>query len=415
MAGGFGTGKTKALTLELLKDIAIPQNYGVLGRKDLIELRSTTLQELFELLPSEVITSHNASERIITFQNGSTLFYTNLDVGRDAIQRISSLNLGFCAVDQLEEVDESVFLAIRGRLRRANTRRCFYATCNPAGHDWLYRTWKENEMLKQAGLSANDDYALFEAITTENIYLPPDYIRDLMSYPEQWKRRYVFCSWDNFEGLVYSEFDATRHLMDYFEPDPHREYIHFHIMDYGFQNPTAILFVAYDVEDRIAYIYDEYYQSGMLIPDIANDYKTNPYWKQAKRIADPSIYHTDKDGRSIFTDFLQYGVFWARGSNDKVRGFVRVNQLFKENRLKITKNCINFVREINDYKWKEQKPFTNRNLPEEAQAHNDHLMDALRYFANALYDGIVENDKQLLVRPHRGRFFASQQPYKKVF
>lgn len=387
----------------------------MLGRKDLIELRSTTLQELLDMLPPEVIASHNASERIINFQNGSTLFYTNLDVGRDAVQRISSLNLGFCAVDQLEEVDESIFLAIRGRLRRANTRRMFYATCNPAGHDWLYKTWKENEMLRQAGLSSNDDYAVFEAITTENIYLPEDYVKDLMSYPEQWKRRYVYCSWDNFEGLVYSEFDATQHLIDYFEPDPKKKYIHFHVLDYGFQNPTAILFIAYDPETRTAVIYDEYYRSGMIIPDIANDYKTNPYWKEAKRIADPSIYHTDKDGRSIFTDFLQQGIFWGRGSNDKVRGFVRVNQLFRQGRLKITKNCINFVREINNYKWKQQKPFIQKNLPEEAQAYDDHLMDALRYFANALFDGVVENEPDVINKVTRGRFFASRQRFSKVF
>ena len=39
LAGGWGTGKTTAICLEMSKDIQIPNNYILLGRKDLQELK----------------------------------------------------------------------------------------------------------------------------------------------------------------------------------------------------------------------------------------------------------------------------------------------------------------------------------------------------------------------------------------
>ena len=405
LAGGFGTGKTTSIVLELLKDIAIPNNYGLLGRLDIIELRSTTLAELLHFLPDAAIQSHNATERIIKFVNGTQLFYTNLDTTKGAEDRISSLNLGFACVDQLEEISESVFLAIQGRLRRQNSRRMFYATCNPAGHDWLYYRWKVNEMNREAGNTYNEQYRLFEAQTYENIYLPKDYLEELMQYPEQWRKRYVECSWDNFEGLVYAEYDENKHLIDGFEPKEGHRYQHIHVLDYGYTNPTAILFAAYDLDEQVCYIYDEYYKTGMIIPDIANDYKAmNKYWRDAYRLADPSIYSTDKDGKSIYVDFLAQGIFWGRANNDKARGFNRVNTLFKQGRLKVTKNLINFRKEIGDYRWKEASLFGDKNAPEEPKKAKDHLMDCLRYLANAIEDGGLPQNA-VIMKEATGRYF----------
>lgn len=415
LAGGFGTGKTTSIVLEALKDIAIPNNYGIIGRLDILELRSTTLKELFHYIPQDAIVSHNATERVITFANGSSLFYTNLDTSKGAESKISSLNLGFGVVDQLEEIAESVFLAIQGRLRRSNARRCFYASCNPAGHDWLYHRWKVNELQRQAGLSYNHNYRLFEATTYENIYLPDDYVEELEQYPEQWKKRYLLCSWDNFEGLVYDEYNEAEHLIDDFAPKEGEQYLLVHALDYGYTNPTAILFGAYSLSEKVLYLYNEYYQSGKIIPDIANDYRSaDANWKNAYRIADPSIYHTDKDGKSIYYDFLREGIFWGRANNDKMRGYNRVNTFFKQGRLKVCKHLINFRREIGDYRWKRVNLFGTQNAPEEAVKNKDHLMDALRYLVNAIEDGVIEKT-DAIVAPARGRRYAVYGRSIKVF
>lgn len=374
LAGGFGTGKTTSLCLEVIYELLkFPNNYGLLGRKELPELKSTTLKELLDILPPELIYDHNKQDRYIKLINKSELYYMNLDDARAAVNKITSLNLGFAAIDQLEEINEEVFLAIRGRLRRENSHRNFFATCNPAGHDWIYNRWK---------LNPTKNYELFEATTLENIYLPEDYILDLLSYPEKWIKRYVYCSWDDFEGLVYDEFTEALHTFDG-DYEPNENDTHIHVLDYGFRNPTCILFAATDY-DGITRIYDEYYQSETLIEDIAMGYRKNPFWEKAIRIADPSIHRVERDGNNVAGEFDRFGVYWDRADNDVRQGINRVNQLFKNGKLLIHRRCRNLLREIGNYKWKSIKPGQMRNEYEEPIKKDDHAMDCLRYIANYL-------------------------------
>lgn len=373
LAGGFATGKTTSLCIETLAELcAFPYNYGVLGRKDLAELKSTTLKELLDICPDEIIKNHNKSDKFITFMNGSELYYMNLDDARAAEEKIKSLNLGFAAVDQLEEIGEIILLAFQGRLRRANTNRNFFATCNPAGHDWLWERWKNNP---QPG------YELFEAITLENIYLPKDYLQELLNYPKNWVKRFVYCSWDDFEGSVYSEFNEKLHVINSYQPSPFDQ--HYVILDYGYRNPTAILFAATNFDGETI-IYDEYYQSGKLIPEICEILQHFPYWKKSTALIDPSTKNRQRDGKSIHDEFLDNGFYFEPAVNDVSQGIDKVNQFFKNNLLKITKNCVNTLSEMGKYKWKELKPGASREDMEEPVKRNDHTMDCMRYLVNKI-------------------------------
>lgn len=395
LAGGFGSGKSTSLAIEVLKEVfSYPQNYGVLGRKDLGELKSTTLKELFDICPPKLIIDHNKQEKTIKFINGSVIYYMNLDASREAVEKIKSLNLGFVAIDQLEEIAEDIFFAFQGRLRRLVASRNFFATCNPAGHDWVWRTFKINDMLHH-GQSVmykdgqyNPDYALFEATTLENIYLPEDYVKQLLGYPKQWVDRFVYCSWEDFEGMVYNEFNERVNVIDYYEPREGET--HIHAMDYGYRNPTCILFASTDY-DGVTTVYDEIYERERLIPDIASMYKSNVYSKKATRIADPSIHKTERDGKNVFQEFNENGVWWDRADNNVLQGISRVNQLFSVGKLRITKNCVNLLTEIGDYKWKAIKPAQERNNFEEPVKKDDHAMDALRYLVNYLSIPQIKN------------------------
>ena len=91
LAGGFATGKTTSLCLEIIKEsFKYDKNYGVLGRKDLPELKSTTLKELLDICPKELINKHNKQDRTIQFVNGSELYYMPLDDAREAVEKIKS-------------------------------------------------------------------------------------------------------------------------------------------------------------------------------------------------------------------------------------------------------------------------------------------------------------------------------------
>ena len=390
LAGGFATGKTTTLCLEILKELFKHENnYGVLGRKDLQELKSTTLKELLEILPSELISNHNKQDRIIRLVNGSELYYMNLDDAREATDKIKSLNLGFVAIDQLEELQENIFLAFQGRLRRQESSRNFFATCNPAGHDWLWGRWKNQP--------PNEEYQLFEAITLENKYLPADYVKELLDYPERWVKRYVYCSWEEFEGLVFNEFIESKHKIEPYEPADSEKYTF--VLDYGFRNPTAILYAATDY-DGITRIYDEYYESGKLVSYISEQILKKKAAQKAYMLADPSIHKVERDGNNVFNEFLENGIFLSRADNNVLQGINRVNQLLKDGRLLICANCVNTLREIGGYKWKAIKPGEVKNEYEEPIKRDDHTMDDLRYLANYIIVPKEQVEQEIVTRPH---------------
>lgn len=379
LAGGFATGKTTSLALEVIKELLkYNKNYGVLGRKDLGELKSTTLKELLDLLPDELIKSHNKQDKVLTLHNGSELYYMNLDVSREAVEKIKSLNLGFVAIDQLEEINEDIFLAFQGRLRRHDASRNFFATCNPAGHDWLWRKWKKSP--------PTDQYKLFETTTLENIYLPKDYVEELLQYPPRWVKRYVYCSWEDFEGIVYNEFIESKHTIDPVDPQDLQAQTKFYIvMDYGFRNPTAILYAFTDYDGRTI-VYDEYYKEEQLISKIARDVKSRQMSPMTTFLADPSIARRERDGYSVWDDFNNdNNIYWQKANNVVMQGINRVNELFMDDKLYITKNCVNLISEMGAYKWKPLKSGEEKNEPEEVIKKDDHACDALRYLVNEVY------------------------------
>lgn len=428
MSGGFGTGGTTALAIEMTYQLLnYPGNTGLLGRLDSVELESTTLVELFEVLPIQTIARHDKQKRVIYLWNKSRLIYMGLDDTKNAVNKIKSMNLGFACIDQLEEIDETIFLALQGRLRRHNSERCFFAKCNPEGHNWAWERWvrqpladyliannidkeaadKALKLIKMAqlgnitidritdsitdktGLSEEfimkiyekSQYDYFPAVTMDNVYLPPEYVNQLLSYPEKWKRRYVYNSWDNFEGLVYSEFTQKNVETAYIPEDSDG---HIHVYDYGYRNPACILFVAVDY-DGIIHIYDEYYESEKLIIDQNIAYKKNKYWKNAYKLADPSINRAERDGGSVFDTWNDFGVWWNNANNDVRQGIDRVNQFLKEGRIKVSKRCVNLLSEIGNYRWKQLKLGEEKNEYEEPIKQNDHAMDNMRYLVNHIW------------------------------
>lgn len=448
-AGGFGTGKTLSLGIEILIQLmTYPKNYGVLARKDLQELKSTTLKDFFEVCPEKVIAHHDKQNKTITAINGSQIYYMNLDSAREAERKIKSLNLGFVAIDQLEEIEENIFLAFMGRLRRRNTARCLIATCNPAGHSWLWRKWVEcpyeqfvgllemtipeadaicveieNRINKSINNKANADaiaganreeriytgfgmppelaktlyekynFGLIEATTFDNPYLPPDYVDQLLKYPKNWVKRFVYCSWDDFEGLVYNEFLEKRNKIDLYMPSLSENlYI---VMDYGFRNPTAIGFYSVDYDGTVR-LYREFYESGRQISELSAYIKAHPEWQKARKLADPSIWNVQRDGVSVGEEFSRRGIYFERADNSVLQGIDKVNEYLKTSKLLICKNCIATLREIGDYKWKEIKVGQNRNEYEEPVKKNDHMMDNIRYMINYVYAPITQKESELI-------------------
>lgn len=221
-SGGLGCGKSMILLLKVIYEcMSQPNNYFLVGRTSYQEIQDVLLKEFFEICHPSWIKSYTKSPHpsvvLNTFFEGKTseIIFRNLD--KDSRAEILGLNLGGFAIDQAEDVPEEVVLTLKGRLRRAGIKHRGYMTSNPK-LSWLLRVFKQHP---------EEGHRLIEASTLENQKnLPPEYVRDLLNYPESWKRQYVFGIWD--ESLLSDNIVFAREYIEKFgktvrEPIEERE------------------------------------------------------------------------------------------------------------------------------------------------------------------------------------------------
>jgi hypothetical protein len=232
------------------------------------------------------------------------------------------------------------------------------------------------------------------APSTENVHLPEGYIEGMLgSYSPERIKRDIMGSFDSFEGMIYSEFDRSLHVVHPFDiPDSWTRIIGH---DHGFTNAAASVFGAVD-EDGNIIIYNENYQNETLIEDICKKGITPKIGKDriSGMYIDPSTKaKRNQSGGVAYSDFSTYldnlpksvPLILAnndvRSGIDRIKTFLKINPKTKKPRLTIFNTCTNLLEEIGEYRWAElsSNQEGTKNQKEEPRKYNDHAVDALRY------------------------------------
>jgi PBSX family phage terminase large subunit len=434
ICGSFATGKTFWLVMNsILNAIISPNSIGFIGRLTMPELRSTILTVFNEICPPELIKAENKNEQWIKFYNDYLLYYMALDDAKGAINKIKSLNLGWAGVDQLEEISEDVFFALKGRLRNSKGLRQFNFTANPEGHNWIWKRWvkdwhkhKTEKMIEMSVWKPDapvptheevqirakelkkdpmdiiiDDFPEYQKYT-DNPFLPMDYLIDMLSWPERIKNRYVFGSHEAYEGLIYDIFDEKIHVIEPFDTSK-KDFIRVWAYDYGKRNPGCALALDVDGLGNI-YVSEELYHPNLevsqwkLMIRAKNKDKKVEGW-----VADPSIWsETIKGQASVGSRFLDkedgsgWQINWQKGDNsagavqagiDLVTSYLHQDMTTEgqPNLYFMRGRCPNTLEEIMDYRYKDYAESMTaamrkaRDPLEKPRKFNDHSMDALRY------------------------------------
>jgi hypothetical protein len=250
---------------------------------------------------------------------------------------------------------------------------------------WTY------DVLYEPGLAGDIDVEVIEVETFENPHIRReafDRLTEIMSDEEKKTRSTgVYIS---HTGLVYGEvFSHANNVC----PDILKSsrwsilrdtWSHFQMMDHGFNNPTAILFGAFNEDGKII-IYDEIYKNKTIIKDLAAlwlgkelELGINTQYK----IGDPALAQTDPhQGVSRQAQFAEHGVMIGLGNNNVDSGIAYVQNMFREQQLIITTRCKELLKELRKYRWDRHltKARDRKNLKEEPVKKDDHACDALRY------------------------------------
>lgn len=256
---------------------AIPGNRLGLFRKDLTDLRDSTLVTLFKLLPPQLIIGHHRTHRIITIRTSgvpSELIYGGLGDEHE-VDSAKGKEFGAIAIDEPSEIELETYLQLLAQLRWMLPDGTFppYQMLMGSNPEPGWVEDRFDDLIKETSdeipTSAKDDRRFIRALPRDNPYLPPNWESELRKKaPKIWVDKYLNGSWDVSEGQVFKEFDRATHCVD-LPPLPFLQSLKLVAsIDHATTGITAMVIMGFDA-DANAYCLDEYYEENKLVSEHA--------------------------------------------------------------------------------------------------------------------------------------------------
>ncbi len=352
--GGVGSGKTYAgAAAALIEAASRPKTTGLVVAPTYPMIRDVVLPAVFKLFPRAVVKRYLETKHELVLAGGSKIIFRSADKP----DKLRGLNLAWAWIDEAAYVPRSLWDIVIGRLRDRRGSRRAWITTTPKGRNWVWEVFVKNP---------TPEHGWVHATTYDNVYLPEDYIKSLEArYKSEFFEQEVLGKFVKFEGLVYKEFDESKHIVD--ELPEFEEVVAG--VDWGYTNPAVVLVVGFDSDGR-AYVAEEFYRRGVLIEQIV---------EVAKKMRDRwgvRIFYCDPSEPTFIAQFQKAGLKAVPASNDVIPGIAAVKSLLSSDALFIHRSAQSTIDEILSYRWKETKDGEMMDVPEK---ENDHAMDALRY------------------------------------
>ena len=171
-------------------------------------------------------------------------------------------------------------------------------------------------------------------------------------------------NWGIVEGVIYENWREEK-----FNLDDIRNCESAFGLDFGYTNdPTALFCGAIDLKSKKIYVHDEIYKKGLSNKAIYEEIEKKGYSKE-------QITADSAEPKSI--DELQgLGLRRIKGATKGKDSINNGIQFIQDFEIIVHPRCVNFLTEISNYTWDEDKFGNKINRPID---DFNHLMDAMRY------------------------------------
>ena len=234
-------------------------------------------------------------------------------------------------------------------------------TTTPYNLGWLktevFDRWK----------AGDKNYDVIQFPSIENPYYPrEEFERARRDLPDWMFRMFYMGEFAKPEGLVYQDFNPSVHVVEPF--DIPKNWTRIVGVDFGYNNPFAVLWLAIDGDNNI-YVYREYYEREKLPKEAGEDIVRLSEGEMIDAvICDPSRPEGMEDLRRL-------GLPVQAADNSVLTGIQRVTEKLKARQLFVFRGLENTLNEFEAYSWK----VINGAQSEQPVKEFDHAMDALRY------------------------------------
>lgn len=403
LSGAVAAGKSFIGCLKgLMLNLQYPGNRGLICRKEARSLTHSTIKTLLAMLPEDMIIEYNQQKGEIVHATGvpgvySSIVFSGLDKKADQSYptKIGSTEYGWIFIDEGTEVEEGDWNMLSTRLRFRIPRyskesndlipRPMFTATNPDGpNHFLYKFFFESD---------HDDREVFLTTPYDNPTLPPDYLSSLEdSLTGVARERLLEGKWVQAEGIIYDGFSFQKHVVDPSVLLPIKDYKEVVFgADSNYPLPRACVLLGFRGDGTVDVI-DEYYQEGSHVEQMIEWLQD---WQQ-QRGGSLYGYHDPSDPVAIDkikrTPFLHC----SKAKNAVIPGISEVGKHFSTDLIRINKNCKALIRELQVYRWKNEK---EGEIP---LKEDDHACDALRY---GLYSHRFGKYKVVSLQDRKGVLF----------
>ena len=369
--GSVRSGKTTIMSLAFVSWAMANYNrtnFAICG-KTVQAAERNILKPLMEIdgLMFALSISYKVSTRVLTIRCGDRVNWFYLFGGKDesSYMLIQGITLAGVLFDEVALMPQSFVNQALSRAISFEKPKYFF-NCNPESpNHYFYKEWIENQRpgTRHIHFLLEDNPILTEQMIE----------RTKSMYTGVFYDRYILGKWCLAEGLVYPMFGKDCIV----EPitEPCERYVV--SMDYGIQNPTAM--ILWGKQGDAWYALKEFYHSGRETGTQKTDQQ---YYDELEKLAgglNVESLIVDPSATSFIALVRQNHRFKVRKAvNDVVDGIQKTAACLSNSKIKICACCERSIQEFGLYSW-DDKAVEDTPIKE-----NDHAMDAIRYFVNTM-------------------------------
>jgi hypothetical protein len=384
LVAGFGAGKTRCLVGKaVLLAIANPGCLGLVLEPNNTMIRTLIVPEMTNRFQDwgvayELKLSPLPEVKLYFDGFTSTLYLRSFENWN----RIRGDNAAFALVDEIDTADkgsaDKAWNLIQGRIRTGKVRQIGVVS-TPEGFGLLYNIFVTNEA---------EDRRLIRAKTTDNYFLPPDYVESLRAnYPSELIEAYINGEFVNLNtSAVYPDFSRTLNHSDRVALADDQLYLG---MDFNIGKMSSVVFIKSGMWPVAVDEFTKLRDTAAMIAAIKQRYPE--HFRQGKIWVYP-----DASGSASHTNASKSDIELLREARLKVNA-PKSNPPIRDRILTVNTLILNAAGErrfmVNTTKCPqllktlEQQAYDDKEMPDKSNGL-DHLGDAMGYFLHREYSFI---------------------------
>ena len=366
--GGYGSGKSYHIAMKIILK-CLQENRKVLVVRKVYDTIRESCYDLFREILGEFNILADPSVRYsrdyavckkspmeIIFPNGSRIIFRGLNDP----QRLKSINgVSIIWVEEASEIDYEAYKELLGRLRHPTQSLHMILSWNPVDEsNWTFKHFFRSdetgryvidpEIVYENKCVVVDDIYYLHTVPTDNLFLPKSYLKELQDlqdydpdlYRVAWLGKYGINGTKVLPQLVRMPEEDVEHIIKNIEPR-----FRFTGMDFGFETSyNAVVRMAVDDENKILYVFDEYYQNKKTDNETALDLEELGYKKE------PIIADSEDPKAIRYYVLMGFNMRKCKKYGGSRIGNTRKMKRFK--RIVISSKCPNTWRELSNLTYK---------------------------------------------------------------